>query len=266
MIAVLLPAFVACLILTGIHTYLGIHVLKRGVVFLDIALAQVAALGMTVALIEHAEPGSWTSYFMALAFTGLAALLFTFMKRDSKYQEAIIGVSFVVSSAFAILIADRLPYGGEHVQHILSGDVLWVTWPQIVKMTAIYTLIALIHLIWRRPLIAISFQEGATRPWGWDLLFYLTFGVVITSSVEIGGILLVFSYLIIPALASSYFATRLGGRIIFGWAFGFVGSACGILLSYFVDLPTGPSIVAVFGALLVLAVLLGKLTNASQFD
>ncbi len=254
----LLPAFVACLVLTGIHTYLGIHVVSRGVIFVDIALAQIAALGMTVAFLVGFQPETQTAYFFAVGFTCLAALFFAFFRHEKIPQEAVIGVSFAVSSALAILAADRIPHGSEHLKYILSGNILWVSWPHIIKTAAIYLAIGLFHYFFRRPFLLVSTNHGeATRRglkvWFWDLMFYVTFGLVITSSVQIGGILLVFSFLIVPALCSFLFFEGLRARIFLGWAIGAVVSLAGIAASYVWDLPTGPTIVAGFGLALVLS-------------
>lgn len=265
----LLPAFVACLVLTGIHTYLGIHVVSRGVIFVDIALAQIAALGMTVAFLVGFEPSSQAAYFFAVGFTCLAALFFAFFRHEKIPQEAVIGVSFAVSSAVAILLADRIPHGSEHLKYILSGNILWVSWPQIVKTAAIYLVIGLFHYLFRRQFLLVSTDHAEAvrrglRVWLWDLVFYVSFGLVITSSVQIGGILLVFSFLIVPALCGMLFFEGLRARIFLGWAIGSVVSLAGIVASYFCDLPTGPTIVAGFGIVLVAAFWLRRLLHRSQ--
>ena len=253
----LLPALVACLILTGIHTYLGIHVVSRGVIFVDIALAQIAALGMTVAFLFGFHPEGQIAYFFALGFTFIGALFFAYFREKKIPQEAIIGVSFAVSSALAILIADRIPHGSEHLKYILAGNVLWVGWPQIIKTAVIYGLLGLFHFALRKKFLLVSMnpEEAARRGlklWFWALLFYLSFGLVITSSVQIGGILLVFSFLIVPALCSILFFEGLRKRILFGWLLGGLVSLAGIAASYFWDLPTGATVVCAFGVCLAI--------------
>ena len=256
----LLPSFVACLVLTGIHTYLGVHVIARGVIFVDIALAQLAALGMTVALALGHGTSSLTSYLMALSFsvTGAGILSVTRIKKIP--QEAIIGVVFVVSSAAGILVADRSPHGTEHIKYILDGSILWVSWNQIIKTGIIYSLLGGIHYIFRKKMFLVSSDPDLAKKKGlkvkvWDFFFYVTFAVVITSSVQIGGILLVFSFLIVPALFSMLLVNRvgtiLGLSLLVGWIVGILGSIIGISASYFLDLPTGSSIVVVFGIFLV---------------
>ena len=264
----LLPSFVACLVLTGIHTYLGVHVIARGVIFVDIALAQLAALGMTVALALGHGTSSLTSYLMALSFsvTGAGILSVTRIKKIP--QEAIIGVVFVVSSAAGILVADRSPHGTEHIKYILDGSILWESWNQIIKTGIIYSLLGGIHYIFRKKMFLVSSDPDLAKKKGlkvkvWDFFFYVTFAVVITSSVQIGGILLVFSFLIVPALCSMLLVNRvgtiLGLSLLVGWIVGILGSIIGISASYFLDLPTGSSIVVVFGIFLVGALLAAPL-------
>lgn len=253
----LLPAFLACLVLTGIHTYLGIHVISRGVIFVDIALAQMAALGMTVAFLLGYPPESQTAYFFALGFTFLGALFFAYFRDDRLPQEAIIGVSFAVSSALAILLADAVPHGSEHLKYILSGNILWVSWDQILKTAIIYGILGLIHYLLREKFLLVSTnpeeaRRRGLRLWIWDLFFYISFGLVITSSVQIGGILLVFSFLIVPGLCSMLFVEGLRGRLILGWLIGALTSLLGITASYLWDSPTGPMIVVAFGGVLFL--------------
>lgn len=256
----LLPAFLACLVLTGIHTYLGIHVISRGVIFVDIALAQIAALGMTVAFLLGFSPESQTAYFFGLGFTVIGSLFFAFFREERVPQEAIIGVSFAVSSALAVLLADRIPHGSEHLKFILTGNILWVSWPQIVKTAVIYALLGFFHYFYRRSFLLVSTDPARARRegrkvWLWDLLFYLSFGLVITSSVQIGGILLVFSFLIVPALCSLLFCSSLRGRLLLGWVIGAVTSLAGLAVSYLGDLPTGAAIVALFGLSLILSMM-----------
>lgn len=263
----LLPAFLACLVLTGIHTYLGVHVISRGVIFVDIALAQMAALGMTIAFLLGFAPESQTAYFFALGTTSLAALFFAYFRDDKIPQEAIIGVSFAMSSALAILLADRIPHGSEHLKYILSGNILWVTPTHISKTALIYSAIGLFHYLLRDRFLLVSMhpdqaaQQGL-RVWFWDLLFYLSFGLVITSSVQMGGILLVFSFLIVPALCSMLFFSGLRARLLLGWLLGMLVSSAGIAASYQWDLPTGPMIVATFGVALVLSLMVSRMRRS----
>jgi zinc/manganese transport system permease protein len=259
----LLPALVACLVLAGIHVYLGIHVLARGVIFVDLALAQVAALGVTVALLYGAEPGSAETYFMSVGFTMVGALVFTLARglQDRVPVEAIIGIVYAVVSALAVIVADKLPHGAEEIREILVGDILVVSWAQIGRTAAIYAAIAVFHWVFRARFFLVSSDPERAEREGisialWDLLFYLSFGLVITSAVAIGGVLIVFSYLVIPAVIVALFVRTLAARLVAGWAVGFVGSALGIYASYTFDTPTGAAVVAAFGLLLAVAVAL----------
>lgn len=253
--------FAACLILIGIHGYLGLHVLLRKVIFVDLALAQIAALGAVVALVEGHEPGSAASFAYSLGATVLGALVFSLTRaryEDSKVpQEALIGITYVIASAAAILVADRAPEGAEHIKELLAGTILWVTWPTVIKDLVIYAAVGLFHYVFRRRFIRISEDpEGAfdagVRVRLWDFLFYLSFGVIITLSVEIAGVLMVFSYLVAPAIIALGSSDRWGVRIALAWGVGFLASALGLIASYQADLPSGPAIVCTLGLFLVI--------------
>ncbi len=256
----LLPAFVACLVLLGIHVYLGIHVITRGVIFVDLALAQIAALGATCALFLGAEPGSMESYFVSLGFTFVGAILFTLARSQSKRVpvEAFIGIVYAVASAVAIIVADRGPHGADEIQQILVGNLLVVTWQRIGITAAAYVVIAAIHWFFREKFLLLSFdperaeKEGMSLAW-WDLAFYATFGVVISLSVTIGGVLIVFCFLVVPTVIVALFTQGVGKRLMAGWVVGLIGSFLGIYASFQFDAPTGAAVVATFGALLALA-------------
>ena len=246
--------FLMCLVLTGIHAYLGIHVLAREVVFVDIALAQIAALGATTAFVFGWELETWESYAFGLGFTILGALVLALSRTRERHvsQEAIIGVVYAVASAAAVLVADRTPHGMEHLRGMLVGSILSVGGVEVVKVALLYTAIGALHWLCRRPFFLIStnpdraFQEGlAVR--GWDFLFYASFGVVVTSSVRIAGVLLVFSYLIVPALAGIVLGGSLAARLLIGWSFGVIVSVIAMVGSAALDLPTGATVVCAFG-------------------
>ena len=265
---VLLPPFVACLVLTGIHTYLGLHVVSRGVIFVDLALAQIAALGATFAFLLGYDPNGTGGYLYSLGFAVVGAAIFAISRfRDQKIpQEAIIGITYAVASALAILIADRAPQGSEFVEAMLTGALLWVPWDTIVKVAIIYGIVGLFHWTFRRPFLSASLHHG-DPPEGfnvrlWDFLFYTSFGFVITSSVAMAGILLVFSFLVIPTVIALMFASRIGSRLLIGWCVGTVVSTVGLGLSYVYDFPSGPAVVATFGGTLILASLLRYLLSA----
>ncbi len=257
MLEFLWAPFLACLVLTGIHVYLGLHVLARGVIFVDLALAQVAALGITVAFLAGHPIQSEAAYWYALVFTVGGAVLFAVsrVRRAPIPQEAIIGIVYAVSAAAAVLVVDRAPQGGEHIKQLLVGSILTVTPQEIARLAGLYALVGALHAAIRRPLLEISFHPDAAAERGrwlrwWDLCFYVTFGIVVTSSVRIAGVLLVFSYLIVPAAVGALLSASVMGRLLIGWAFGFLVSVLGLYASFAWDLPTGAAVVTTFGALI----------------
>jgi zinc/manganese transport system permease protein len=245
--------FLMCLILAGIHCYLGLHVLARGVIFVDLSLAQVAALGASLAIFLGYDLHSMQAYFLSLGATFSAAALFATLRKHEKFfsQEAIIGIVYALASAGVVLVVDRSPHGLEHIKELLVGQLLWITWFDVAKIAAIYSLVSVIHYVFRKYFIESSF--GSKKISGfWDFLFYALFGVVITSSVSIAGVLLVFAFLIVPSVTSTLFCSSLRQRLIFGWLLGFTLSLVGMILSYVWDLPVGAFIVVCFTVVPVL--------------
>ena len=237
-----------CLILVGIHCYMGLHVLKRGVIFIDLSLAQVAGLGGTLALLFHLEHHSFGSYMMSLGCTFVAAALFAWARQFEEKipQEVLIGIVYALSSALVVLVVNSLAHGAEHIKEILIGRILWVSWSDVIKTALIYSGVSLVHYIFRKQLLAVSSHQSIEGHRFWDFIFFALFGVVITSSVGIAGILLVFSFLIVPALVSTFFRQGIKQQLIFGWIFGFFVSILGLALSYFGDLPAGAVLVVCF--------------------
>jgi zinc/manganese transport system permease protein len=237
-----------CLILAGIHCYLGLHVLARGVIFVDLSLAQVAAFGATCALLLGFEGHSLGAYLVSLTTTFLAAGLFALARRHEKdfSQEAIIGIVYALSSAAIVLVVDRLPHGAEHMKELMVGQVLWVTWSDVGKTAAIYSLVSLVHYVFRRQLLNVSFGRRQSRAGLWDFIFYALFGVVITSSVGVAGVLQVFAYLIVPSILGTVFFKSVRGRLLFGWATSLVLSCVGMWASWALDVPAGAFIVVLF--------------------
>src|SRR5262245_17276211 len=248
--------FLACLVLAAIHVYLGLHVLARGVIFVDLALAQVAALGITVAFLAGHPIQSDAAYWYALAFTvgGAVLLAWSRPRRVPVPHEAIIGIVYAVSAAVTVLVVDRAPQGSEHIKQLLVGSILTVTPAEVGTLAALYAAIGLVHWLARRPLLEISLDPGGAgrrRAGGWwDVVFYVSFGVVVTSSVRMAGVLLVFSYLVVPATAGALLTRSVAGRLCTGWILGVAVSVIGLGASYAWDLPTGATVVAVFGAAL----------------
>jgi len=254
-IQVLFLPFLACLILTGIHVYLGIHVISRKVIFVDIALAQIAALGATVAFLIGYDPRSEGAYYVSLGFAILAAVIFalTRTKHERVPQEAVIGLAYATAAAAAILLADISPHGAEHLHDLLAGSIVWVTPAQIIKTAILYTGIGIFHIIFRKRFLLISLHPEQAYDQGirvrlWDFWFYLSFGVVITSSVQIAGVLLVFCYLVAPSVFAVMFFEDLRRRLLTGWAMAAFVSTIGLLFSY--DRPSGPTIMVCFAVAL----------------
>jgi zinc/manganese transport system permease protein len=259
MIDLMIPPIVAALVILSIHAYLGLHVIARQVIFVDLAFAQIAALGTTAALLAGFDHGTTQSLVFAVAFTLVGALVFslTRMEKSAVPQEAIIGITFVVASAAVILLAGFTAEGTEHLQQTMTGTLIWVDWPTIGRLAAVYAVVGVFHFVLRRPFLAVSFQpDSAERVRLWDFLFYASFGLVISFSVEIAGVLMVFSALVIPAVIAFFFTHRLGLALIIAWVSGTVAIVGGIGASFLWDVATGPLLVCAFGAVLVLAAML----------
>ncbi len=247
--------FLAAVVLVGIHVYFGLHIIKRGIIFVDLSLAQIAALGMTLSLLLGYEPGTMPSYLFSLAFALAGGSIFTFTKdiEGRVPQEAFIGIVYAVSSAAAIMLVSRSPEGAEHIKHLLVGSILTVTPAIVLKTAVVYALVGLFHWVARRKFLALSFSNAKVgRAKWWDFVFYATFAVIVTSSVKICGVLLVFIFLVVPSVAAAIQTERIGRRLAFGWAFGLVGSVLGLVLSFQLDTPTGATIVCTFGLMLLL--------------
>jgi zinc/manganese transport system permease protein len=251
--------FVASLILTGIHAYLGVHVVERGVIFVDLALAQIAALGATIAILLGMDPHGRGAYFLSLGFTFLGAGIFSVARtrRGHIPQEAFIGIAYAVASATAILAMSKATGETEHLKDMLVGNILAVSRAEVAKTALLYGGIGLFHYIFRKKFLLISTNLAQAEGSGmsirlWDFLFYASFGFVVTSSVAIAGVLLVFCYLIVPSVGAMLFADKIGRRLAIGWTMGTLVSALGIYFSVLADLPTGATIVCTFGGVLIL--------------
>jgi zinc/manganese transport system permease protein len=255
----LLAPFVASLILTGIHAYLGVHVVERGVIFVDLALAQIAALGATVAIVVGMDPHGRGSYWISLGFTFLGAAIFALARtrRGHIPQEAFIGIAYAVASATAILLMSKATGETEHLKDMLVGNILAVSWAEVRKTAILYGAVGIFHYIFRKKFLQISMHHDELEKLDfnvrfWDFLFYASFGFVVTSSVAIAGVLLVFCYLIVPSVGAMLFADRIGPRLAIGWTMGTLVSALGVILSVKMDTPTGATIVVTFGGILIL--------------
>jgi zinc/manganese transport system permease protein len=255
----LIAPFLASLILTGIHAYLGVHVVERGVIFVDLALAQIAALGATVAILVGMDPHATGAYWLSLGFTFLGAGIFALARtrRGHIPQEAFIGIAYAVASAAAILAMSKATGETEHLKDMLVGNILSVSKPEVIKTAVLYGVIGLFHYIFRKNFLLISTNPAEAERQGlnirlWDFLFYASFGFVVTSSVAIAGVLLVFCYLVVPSVGAMLFADRIGTRLAIGWTMGTLVSALGVFFSVKLDTPTGATIVCTFGVVLIL--------------
>ena len=260
----LLPPFVACVTILGLMGYLGIHVLKREIIFIDIALAQIAAVG---AICAHAflgaEENGLTAYLFAFGFTVIASLFFAQIDRRITQisHEAIIGVTYAIAAAAGLFFLALAAGGDVHMEHMLTGSILWAGWSDIAAIGGLFALVGLFHLIFRKRFVSLSEKYGSSRVkersdvW-WDFLFYVSMGLVITFSVRIAGVLVIFSFLIIPATFSAMFAESWRMRLLIAWGVGVFAVIAGLLISYFLDFSCGPAVVTVLGIVLIAAALI----------
>jgi zinc/manganese transport system permease protein len=248
----------ACILLPWLLVYLGLHVVQRGIIFIDIAMAQMASLGICLAVLLHIDLESWTTFGIALAFTLSGAAIFSITgKRASQIpQEAVIGISYVVAAAAAVLLLSRAAEGDEEIKNMLVGNILLVTPREVWDRFALFAAVGLLHFVFRRNFLLVSFnregayEKGLSVRW-WDFFFYAVFGLVVTSFVRIAGVLLVFTYLIVPAVCGITLARRIGNRLLIGWIIALAGGVAGLFFSFWWDLPSGAAIVCTFGALLI---------------
>jgi zinc/manganese transport system permease protein len=266
--------FAECMVLVGIHTYLGIHVLRRRVIFVDLALAQIAALGTMVGFLFGIMPETSAALIVSMAFTFAGAAVFALSRskvhaaqsKDKETtknripQEAVIGLVYAITAATAVLVVEKTQ-GAEHLKDILVGSILWVKWGDVAMAAIAYTIIGAVHFIFRRQFMLISDDpEEATRQGlsirVWDFFFYVTFGFVITFSTRVAGVLLVFVFLVAPAIMAFLITTRLRDQLLIGWGMGTVVTVIGLVLSYVCDLPSGPSVVAFYGIALLIGALI----------
>ncbi len=255
----MLPSFCLCVLMVGILSYLGIHVIKREIIFVDLALAQIAALGALIAFLFGIPLHTQASYWFSVALTAVAAAVFTLSRtRESRVpQEAVIGLVYAIAAATAIVLIDTAPHGAEHVKDIFTGSILWVTWPTVALVAAVYAVVGIFHFLCRRQFLLISEDVDAAQARGlkvglWDFLFYISFGFVITVSVGSAGVLLVFVLLVAPAVMAVMITDRLIYQLLFGWVLGVAATIAGLMASYVANLPTGPLVIAAYAVALVL--------------
>ncbi|MDD5022040.1 MAG: metal ABC transporter permease [Endomicrobiaceae bacterium] len=255
-------ALILCFILTGIHTYLGYHVVKREVIFVDLALAQVAALGAGFGImlgIGRDHPAG--NYLISLGFTLLGAFLFALFRSRKKVIpiEALIGITYAGAIALSFIVLERSATGTEEIKEMLAGSILTVSYNELLFVAVLYSVIGLIHWFLRNKFFAVTENpefavSQKMKIWFWDFVFYGTFGFVVTSSVKVAGVLLVFAFLIIPAVSATVIMTNTVKKIIFGWLFGLTGCVLGLELSLRLDWSPSPTIIVVFIAMLIVTV------------
>lgn len=256
MLELILAPLAVGLIIVAMNAYFGLHIIRRGVIFVDLAFAQIAALGSTVGLLVGVHTGEPVSWALTFAFTVLGAIIFAFTRMEESIvpQEAIIGIAYVVASALVILLTSFTAEGAEHVKETLTGSLIWTTWPTVGIVAAAYVVIGAFHYFTRDRMRMITFfPEQATRLRLWDFVFYLTFGVAVTFSVTIAGVLLIFSTLVIPATIAFLFTSNFNRALLIAWATGAAALGAGIWGSVVWDVTTGPLLVVAFGVALIVA-------------
>ena len=257
--SILLPAFVLSGIMVFSHAFFGLHVLARGIIFVDLALAQMAALGFSLAFLMGEEAHGLTAQLYAFASTLLAAFAFAGLRRiKSKInREVIIGCVYVVSTALSIIILSRSTQGMEELKSLFNGSILWVRWEEIIILAGVYCLLGLFHAVFHKRFYSLSFAENGKeqrQSFLWEFLFFATFAIIITFAVNVAGVLLVFAFLIIPAFSASLVLQSFTGRLLLAWGLGLIGALSGLWLSFYADLPVGATVVSVFGLLPVIAI------------
>src|SRR3982074_2575711 len=243
----------ACILLPWLLVYLGLHVVQRGIIFIDIAMAQMASLGICVGVLLGYEPESVMSYAMGLGVTLLGAAIFSVTgKRASQVpQEAIIGITYVVAAAAAVLLLSRSAHSNEEIRNMLVGDITVVSAAEVWKCFAVFVAVGALHFALRRNFLLISFDRDAAYQRGlrvrwWDFLFYASFGLVVTIFVRVAGVLLVFSYLVAPAVCAVILVRAITTRLLTGWAISLIGGVGGLFVSFYWDFPSGAAIVCTF--------------------
>jgi zinc/manganese transport system permease protein len=260
------PAILLALMVIS-HTYFGLHVLERGIIFVDLAVAQIAALGMSIAFMAGIDPHGLTSQLIALSATLIAAFGLAFLRRarDKTTREVAIGCSYVIATAAAIVILSRTNQGMEELKGMLNGNVLWVQWKEVVLLFVIYALLAVLHVAFFQKFLNLSSRsESAKGHFVWEFLFFSSFAVVITLAVNLAGVLLVFASLIIPAFSASFLSGSFKSRLLLGWLLGLIAAIGGLIVSYFADLPTGSAVVCAIGVLPVVALALRAAFGINQ--
>jgi len=262
---ILLPAFVLCVLLAITHTYLGLHVLARGIIFVDLALAQVAALGVSVAFLMGKEAHGNEAQLYAFAATLITAFAFAKLRniRDKIAREVTIGIVYVVATALSIVILSQSNQGMEELKSLFNGNILWTRWKEVGVIFLMYVVVVVLHTVYRRMFYRLSFSDNGEEAPGfiWEFLFFASFAIVITLAVNIVGVLLVFAFLIIPAFSASLIVDGFFKQMLTGWLLSVVGCGVGLSLAYQFDLPVGATIVSILGIVPVISAVYAKYRN-----
>lgn len=259
---ILLPAFVMSALMLITHTYLGLHVLARGIIFVDLALAQMAVLGISISFLVGEESHGMMAQLYAFAATLTAAFAFASLRHiaDKTTREVIIGIVYVVATALSVMILSRSSQGMEELKSLFNGSILWVSWQEVSIVAVIYSVLIVLHIFYRQRFYRLSFLSNEARPTSfiWEFLFFASFATVITLAVNIAGVLLVFAFLIIPAFSSSLVAKSMTSQLLLGWGLALFGVILGLWLSFTANLPVGATMVSVLGLLPLVALGLKK--------
>ena len=270
-------ALAASLVLAGIHAYLGFHVVKRGVIFVDLAMAQIAAMGVAIAIVLNLHEHPLANYLFPVATTLIGAIIFAWLRQLEHRVplEAFIGITFATAQAVVLLLLEHSPSGTEHLKETLMGSIFTVAPDLVIKTAVIYSLIGLLHVLVRKPLMEITNSPESAHAAGrnlfvWDVLFYATFGVVVTSSVRIAGVLLVFAFLVIPAVEGMLVSDRTSVRLTVGWSFGFLCSFTGLTVAFNLNTPAAPTILVLLTLSLwvhgTLVTIIGKIRSHGKAE
>ena len=266
------PPLAGCILLSIVYTYLGCHVLKREIIFIDLSLAQLAALGTTVAFVNGLDLESNEATILSILFIVVGSLFFAWARKFSNAipHEAVIGIIYIFSASAGLLLSSQSSHGAEHIRSMLNGSILWITWAGILKLLAILIIPALIHFIYRSQMVDFSnsYKEQETKlsskAYLWDFLFYFSIGIIIVFSIKSAGVFLIFTWLIVPAACVSLFFDSLYKQFVFGSILGAIVSSMGLTLSYWMDLPTGSTIVCVFGVTFLISLVTYRGTPKKQ--
>ncbi|MDX2415115.1 MAG: metal ABC transporter permease [Bacteroidales bacterium] len=275
-IGFILAPLVACVLIVLINVYFGVHVIKREIIFIDIALASIAALGSAVGMVlfelKHGghshEAHGILPYVFSLLFISIASGAFTILKhrKISIPLEALIGIAYAVATTLTVIFLDKGAGGDVHVHDMLVGSVLWVSWEKVIRLAVVVAIVGSFHIIFRSRFIQLTdnFQDACKelkRPKLWDFLFFFSFGLVVVEAVSIAGILTVFAFLILPASLSAFFTKGWTPKLIAGWSAGIMASFLGLLLSLKLDVPSAPVIIVLLGIFLITGFIVYKLKH-----